>query len=161
MCPQGRDGDLYIYDETDQGTLYLDFFEGLHDMEFEELNEYTIALTKVVLAFTGLEVYCTDARIYWFVPENERLHVEKELPCLPGETTFYIQKQIRSGLEGQGFNRISSTYAFHNVFFLQWLLNGKKLSQFKYATVGESATGGIGTILAFTSGLKRRSGDLA
>ncbi len=137
------------YDETEKESLYLDFLEGLHDMVFEELNEYTVALTRAVLSFTDLEVYCTDSRIYWFVAENERLHVQDELPSLPAETTFYIQKQLKSGLEGQGFNRLSPTYAFHNIFFMQWILDGRKLSEFKYATVSVGAAGGIGAVLAY------------
>ena len=96
-----------IYDETDKDTLYLGFFDGLKSLEFEELNEYTIALTRVVLACTDMEVYCTDQRVCWFIPENERLHVVPVLPVLPGETTFYIQAQMRTGLEDRNFNILS------------------------------------------------------
>jgi len=51
--------------------------EGKKDMTFEELNEYTIALTKVVLSFTDLQVWCRDERILWFVPEHPRLHLSE------------------------------------------------------------------------------------
>ena len=137
------------YNETDQSTLYLDYLKGMKYLEYEELNEYSIALTKVVLSFTEMDVYCTDPRILWFIPENTRLHVESELPQLPEEVTIYVQKEFKNGLEGLGFNRLNATYAFHNVFFFQWLLNGRKLSQFKYATVDMGQGGGIGANLAF------------
>lgn len=138
-----------VYDETSKETLYLDFFDGLQHLEFEELNEYTIALTNVVLSFTNMDVYCADSRILWFVPENERLHVEEELPELPAEQTLYVQKQFRTGLEGHGFGRLSATYAFHNIFFFQWMLDGRDLSQFKYGTLDMGETGGIAGILAY------------
>lgn len=95
-----------MYDETDKETLYLKFLEGLRYLEFEELNEYTIALTRVVLSFTDMEVYCADPRIRWFLPEDARLHVENELPQLPPEKTLYVQKRYASGLDWRGYNRI-------------------------------------------------------
>ena len=138
-----------IYDETDKDTLYLGFFDGLKSLEFEELNEYTIALTRVVLACTDMEVYCTDQRVCWFIPENERLHVVPVLPVLPGETTFYIQAQMRTGLEDRNFNILSSVYAFHNVFFFQWILKGRKPDGFRYITMDVGDDGGIGAVLAY------------
>ncbi|MCR5356198.1 MAG: hypothetical protein K6E63_02220 [Lachnospiraceae bacterium] len=138
-----------IYDETDRDTLYLKFFDGLQYFEFEELNEYTIVLTKVVLSYTGMHVYCNDPRILWFVDKNERLHVESELPQLPGDVTFYVQKEFKTGIDGNDFNRLSATYAFHNIFFLQWILDGRPLSKFKYATVNIDTAGGIGAVLTF------------
>ncbi|MCR5542629.1 MAG: hypothetical protein K6F55_00645 [Eubacterium sp.] len=143
----------YIYDENDKGTLYLSFFDGLSNMVFEELNEYTIAISKVILQFTDMEIWCADERILWFIDENPRLHIEKDLPDdIYGDDCFYIQEQFRLGMEDNNFKRLCSTYAFHNIFFLQWILNGKAFSQYKYMTLPIDATGGIGAIL---SGYKR------
>lgn len=143
----------YIYDENDKGTLYLSFFDGLNNMVFEELNEYTIAISKVILQFTDMEIWCADDRIRWFIDENPRLHIVEELPDdIYGDDCFYIQEQFRLGMEDNNFNRLCSTYAFHNIFFLQWILNGKTFSQYKYMTLPVDATGGIGAIL---SGYKR------
>lgn len=50
-----------LYDETDTGTLFLDFLNPFEAMMFEELNEYTVALTRVILANTGMDVWCRDA----------------------------------------------------------------------------------------------------
>ena len=143
----------FNYDENDKATLYLSFFDGLNNMVFEELNEYTIAISKVILQFTDMEIWCADDRIRWFIDENPRLHILKELPDdIYDDDCFYIQEQFRMGMEDNNFNRLCSTYAFHNIFFLQWILNGKAFSQYKYMTLPIDATGGIGAIL---SGYKR------
>ncbi|MBQ9437525.1 MAG: hypothetical protein IJU50_04265 [Lachnospiraceae bacterium] len=137
------------YDETDKETLYLDYFKGLNRCIFEELNEYTIVLTKVMLSFTEMEVYCQDERIYWFVAENPRLHIVEELPeDRFAEGTFYIQNEMKCGLEDNNFNRLNSTYAFHNIFFLQWMLNGKDFSNYRFFTLPINDNGGIGAVLS-------------
>ena len=107
----------YTYDENDKETLYLSFFDGLKNMVFEELNEYTIAISRVILKFTDMEIWCADERIRWFLDENSRLHIVEELPeNLYKDDCFYIQEQFRLGMEDNNFNRLSSTYAFHNIF---------------------------------------------
>ena len=129
----------FVYDENDKDTLYLDFFDGLNKMVFEELNEYTIAISRVILKFTDMEIWCADERIGWFIDENPRLHIVKELPDdIYGDDCFYIQEQIRVGLEDNNFKRLSNTYAF--------------FSNYKYMTLPVNDTGGIGAIL---SGYKR------
>lgn len=136
------------YDETDKESLYLKFFDGKRDMTFEELNEYTIALTKVVLSFTDMQVWCKDERILWFVPEHPRLHLSELDPEQRFvETTFYIQEAFRCGMEDNNYDRLSSTYAFHNVFVLQWALDGRKMSDYKFMTMPIDATAGIGALL--------------
>ena len=143
----------YVYDENDKSTIYLDYFNGLKKMVFEELNEYTIAISRVILQVTEMEIWCADERILWFIDENPRLHIVEELSDdIYDDDCFYIQEQFRMGLEDNNFNRLNSTYAFHNIFFLQWILNGKAFSQYKYVTIPIDATGGIGAIL---SGYKR------
>lgn len=139
-----------IYDENDTETLWLEFFDGVQSMVFEELNEYTIVLTKLVLSVTDIEVYCTDRRILFFVPEHERLHILDSLPeDLDKETLLYIQKELASGIEDGRFRTMSSTYAFHNVFVLQWILAGRDLSKFKFITVDIDEWAGIGAILSY------------
>ena len=137
------------YDETDKDSLYLDFFKGLDTCIFEELNEYTIVLTKVMLSFTDMDIYCRDERIHWFAGDNPRLHVVQELPENRfAESTFYIQEEMRSGLEDYSFNRLSSTYAFHNIFFLQWMLDGKAFANYRFFTMAINDAGGIGAVLS-------------
>ena len=86
-------------------------------MMFEELNEYTIAISRVILNFTEMEIWCTDERILWFIDDDPRLHIEKELPENKfDDDSFYIQEKLRVGMEDNNFNRLSNTYAFHNIF---------------------------------------------
>ncbi len=142
--------DYCIYDENDTGTLWLEFFDGVRDMMFEELNEYTIVLTRLVLSVTDIEVYCTDFRILWFVPENERLHVREHLPeDTDRESLLYIRKERASGIEDGRFRTLSSTYAFHNVFLMQWILGGRRLSDYRFITVEIEEFGGIGAVLSY------------
>ena len=139
-----------IYDENDTQTLWLGFFDGVKNMVFEELNEYTVILTKLVLSVTDIEVYCTDPRIFYFIQESARLHVQDRLPQnLDNDTLLYIKKDLASGIEDGRFRTLSSTYAFHNVFVLQWILAGRDFSQFKYITVDIEDWAGIGAILSY------------
>ncbi|MBO4902070.1 MAG: hypothetical protein J5518_04695 [Lachnospiraceae bacterium] len=141
-----------VYDENDTQTLWMGFFDGVTNMVFEELNEYTIVLTKLVLRETDIDVYCTDERILYFVPGQERLHVVKDLPKdLDPDSLLTIQKELASGIEDGTFRTLSSTYAFHNVFVLQWILNGRDLSHFRFITVDISDWAGIGAILSYVA----------
>lgn len=139
-----------VYDENDLETMWMGFFDGVKNMVFEELNEYTIVLTRVLLSNTDIEVYCTDSRIYYFMPGHERLHVSEEHPSnLDRETLLYIQKELGSGIEDGRFRTLSSTYAFHNVFLLQWILDGRDFSRFRFITVEIEEWAGIGAILSY------------
>ena len=131
------------YDEKDTKTLYLEFLEQFERMMFEELNEYTIVLTKVILTNTEMEIWCQDERIFWFTGETDRIRVVDSFPeDRFSDTTFYIQEQHRCGLEDGNFKRLSSVYAFHNVFFLQWLLNGRDLKNLRFLTLPVNNAGG-------------------
>ncbi|MBR6160078.1 MAG: hypothetical protein IKQ40_07220 [Lachnospiraceae bacterium] len=139
-----------IYDEEDTDSLWMGFFDGVSNMIFEELNEYTIVLTKLVLEHTDIEVYCMDQRILWFIPSDARLHVCDKFPeALDKDSLLYIQKELGSGIEDGRFRTLSSTYAFHNVFLLQWILDGRDLSHFKFITVDIDEWAGIGLILSY------------
>ena len=139
-----------IYDENDRETLWMGFFDGVKNMVFEELNEYTVVLTKLVLKATDIEVYCSDQRILYFTEAQERLHVRDQLPDdLDKGSLLYIQKELASGIEDGRFRTLSSTYAFHNVFVMQWILNGRALSDFRFITVDIAEWAGIGAILSY------------
>ena len=137
------------YDEADRETLYLDFLDQFDTTMIEELNEYTIALSRVILANTNMDIWCRDERIFWFTGKNPRIRIVEEFPENRfSETTLYIQAQHRCGLEDGHFNRLGPVYAFHNVFFLQWILNGRNFRKFKFLTMPISEVGGIGALLS-------------
>ena len=137
------------YDETDSGSLYLEYLQQFERMMFEDLDEYTIVLTKVALANTQLDIWCQDARIFWFTGETDRIHIVEQFPeDRFADNTLYIQEQHRCGLEDGNFKRVSPVYAFHNVFFLQWILNGRDLKNFRFLTLPINDAGGIGALLS-------------
>ena len=138
-----------FYDETNTPTLFLEFLHPFERMMFEELNEYTIVLTKVILSETKMDIWCRDERIFWFIEKKERIHVVDTFPENRfADTTLYIQEQYRCGLEDGNFKRLSAVYAFHNVFFLQWILNGRDMKDFQYLTLPINDAGGIGALLS-------------
>ena len=137
------------YDEADTSTLYLEYLRQFDTMMFEELDEYTIVLTKVVLANTEMDIWCQDERIFWFTGETGRIHIVDQFPeDRFADSTFYIQEQHRCGLEDGNFKRLSPVYAFHNVFFLQWILNGRDLKNYRFLTLPINDVGGIGALLS-------------
>ena len=106
-------------------------------------------LTKVILTNTEMEIWCQDERIVWFTGETDRIHIVDSFPeDRFSDTTLYIQEQHRCGLEDGNFKRLSSVYAFHNVFFLQWLLNGRDLKNLRFLTLPINNAGGIGALLS-------------
>ena len=138
-----------FYDEEDAPTLYLEYLQQFDRMIFEELNEYTIALTRVIMTNTEMDIWCRDERILWFTGECDRIHIVDKFPeDRFADNTLYIQEQHRCGLEDGNFKRVSAVYAFHNVFFLQWILNGRDLKDFKFLTLPINDSGGIGALLS-------------
>ncbi|MBR1709928.1 MAG: hypothetical protein IJ719_14055 [Clostridia bacterium] len=138
-----------FYDETDTRTLYLEYLQQFDRMMFEELNEYTIVLTRVILSNIEMDIWCRDERIFWFTGECERIHIVDTFPENRfADTTLYIQEQHRCGLEDGNFKRMSAVYVFHNVFFLQWILGGRDLKNYKFLTLPINDAGGIGALLS-------------
>ena len=96
-----------------------------------------------------MDIWCCDHRIFWFTGETDRFHIVDTFPENRfADHTLYIQEQHRCGLEDGNFKRLSAVYAFHNVFFLQWILNGRDLKQFKFLTLPINDAGGIGALLS-------------
>ena len=138
-----------FYDETDTPTLYLEYLQPFDRMMFEELNEYTVVLTRVILSNTEMDIWCRDERIFWFTGACDRIHIVDTFPENRfADTTLYIQAQHRCGLEDGNFKRLSAVYAFHNVFFLQWILGGRDLKNYKFLTLPINDAGGIGALLS-------------
>lgn len=137
------------YDEYDEKSLYLDVFNGFSDISFESVNEYNVALAKVCLKYTEMELYFTDERILLFVPESTRLHVVESLPenrGVPGH--MLVKDSFDFGFGPSKFCAFCSTYAFHNVFFMQGYLDGRPLERFKFASLHFDDHGGLGSNLS-------------
>lgn len=137
----------YLYDETNRDALYLDMFDEYNGVIFEELNEYSVVLTKVILAYTNREVWISDERIYWFTEPHERLHVTKEFPDMVKDNVIHCGKTFSLGFPSGDFRLISVTPLFNNVFLWQWL-SDIPLADVKYVEIGLGMVAGIGAILA-------------
>lgn len=137
----------YLYDETDRDALYLDIFQEYNGAVFEELNEYSVVLTKIILDYTDKEVWVSDERIYWFVEPHERLHVTDELPDREAGNVLRSGQRFSLGFNSGDFRSISLIPLFNNVFIWQWLTD-IPLADVKYVEVGLGMVAGIGAILA-------------
>ncbi len=136
-----------IYDENDSSKLYLKIFDGFDAVTFEDLNEYSIVLTKILLAHTQLDVYFSDERILWFVEPHERLKIVDELPEKTSANAFYVCARMCSGYAEGLRDQMSSEFLFHNVFVFQWLTD-LPLDQVKYVEITVSYIVGIGGLLS-------------
>lgn len=137
----------YEYDETNQDTLYLDVFRDYNGAVFEELNEYSVVLTKIILEYTKREVWIPDERIYWFVEPHDRLHVTNDLPDMAEDNVLRSTERFSLGYNSGDFRSISLIPLFNNVFIWQWL-SDIPLSDVKYVEVGLGMAAGIGAVLA-------------
>ncbi len=136
----------YLYDETDRDTLYLEVFRDYNGVVFEELNEYSVVLAKVILSYTNKDVWLSDERIYWFVEPHKRLHVTKDLPDMAEGNVIRCGKRFSLGYTSGDFWMISATPLFNNVFLWQWLTD-IPLSDVKYVEVGLGMVAGVGAVL--------------
>jgi len=136
-----------LYDEFKKEALYLEMFAPYSGVVFEELNEYTIVLTGIILRYTDKEVYIKDSRILWFVKPDARLHVTDTLPDYRAIHAIYSGKTVSVGYGGGQPDCISPTPLFHNVFLWQWITD-LPLDQVKYAEMAVGRIAGVGAILA-------------
>ena len=139
--------DYAIYDEDDTDSLYLEYFGLFKALCIEEANEYTIVLSKLAIKHSDMEIYCLDGRLKKFFEDNERIHIVDAFPEL-AERMFLrvVSKPDRSRGVMNPFVT-PSVFAFHNIFFLQALLNGKKLKDVKYLEYVVEERSGIASIL--------------
>ncbi|MCI1721895.1 MAG: hypothetical protein LKM35_00500 [Lachnospiraceae bacterium] len=137
----------FMYDEYKKEALYLEMFAPYSGVIFEELNEYSVVLTGIILRYTDKEVYIPDKRIYWFAESDERLHVTEDLPDYRRIHAIYSGRTVSVGYGGGNPDSISPTPLFHNVFLWQWLTD-LPTDQVKYAEVAIGHIAGVGSVLA-------------
>lgn len=131
-----------VYDEYDDSKIYLKLFEGYNGVRFEDINEYSVVLAKLLLRKTNLKVYFDDERIKWFIDENENLVINANHP--DGRIMTVNNEYERLNYE-LIFDKTWYVSLFHNVFVLQWVTD-LPLNQIKYAELTVLKTEGIGSI---------------
>lgn len=142
-----NDFDLYPsyedYDEKDPDRLCLDIFEDFDAVFFEELCEYSIVLANVILNFTGKKAVFSDERIYWFIKEQDRLKIARDLP--EGKSLIVSKEYHPCGIS-QDFSRMDPILVFHQVFVFQWMTD-RPLCNIRYAAITVPKSEGIGSVL--------------
>ncbi|MDO4960949.1 MAG: hypothetical protein Q4E57_03725 [Eubacteriales bacterium] len=134
------------YDENDDSRIYMHAFDDFEEIFFEEANEYTIVLAKLILRKTGLTVWFKDERVLWFIEPENRLKIVSEFPEKK-ETSYLCPADFTSGYMRGRRDLDSAEFLFTNVFVLQYLTD-LPLKDIKYAEASVTQISGVGGILA-------------
>ena len=135
------------YDETDLDTICMEFFDIYKAIFYDEVNEYNVVSAKLALAHTDIEVYSLDERFKLFIGENERLDIVSEFPELPEKTYLHVLAKRPNKPRGLNFYFMNAAFVFHNLFFMQDLLGGKKLKDIKYLEYVVEERSGIASVI--------------
>lgn len=140
--------DYFDYDEYDRDHLYLKIFDPYSDVYLRDLNEYTVAIARLLLAFTDKKVYISDRRFLRFIRPTENLTVQPAAPEIrSGRLMTVVQPLVMAALPGK-YDLVDSLELFHNVFCHQYLSSLSEL-HIKGVVVTVPKTEGIGSILNY------------
>lgn len=143
-----------MYDENDTSKMSFDIFDGIRKVWFQEANEYTITVAKLLLAHTDICMTFADRRVSMFLPESERLRISDEAP---DPTDSELLRVIDSFFPAPSFNtanQLDQVYCFHHIFFFQGL-SDLPLEKIRYAEIVAPKFEGIGSILSVYARLGR------
>ena len=138
------------YDETWTDRICLEFLNNFREACFEAIDEYALVCAKLMLLHTEMDVYFTDRRVAWFLPESGHLHIVPELPWNKDnkeKTTLYVIPGVREmGYFQKDYSYISSMPLFNNLFFWQGLTD-LPFEQIKYVEMILYKDFGLGAVL--------------
>ncbi len=138
------------YDESDTEKLCLAFLAQYREAMFEAVDEYAVVCATLLLQHTNADVYFTDSRAGWFLPESGRLHIVDSLPktkdTKDASTLYVIPGIMETGYTHKDYSYLSSLPLFHNVFFWQWLTD-KPFDEIQYVEMVLYKSLGLGAIL--------------
>ena len=132
------------YSIEEKSSLYLNFFRIFRTVVLRSVNEYTVALAKVLLRYTKLSVLTTDSRMAWFFEDRIPCIPESELPA--GRDVMVIGDVADDEVFDVSFHKIGPVCAFHNVFFLQGQ-GALSLADTPFAELVIDEGAGIGSVL--------------
>ena len=135
-----------VYEEADTEKLCFDVFDGFRQVWFQEVSEYTVVLTRLLLSHTNMSVLWKDGRIRWFFPEEEKITITGEEPGSLDEQTLKVINTFHASAFTCDFVTMDPVVLFHHVFVLQWLTK-LPMKQVKYAEILVAQSEGIGSIL--------------
>lgn len=140
--------DFQKYDENNTGYIVLEQFDSRNAVVFDEVNEYTVVIGKVLLRERkDLDIYYRDPKILWFLPTSEKLHAGGELPA-DTEKVLYVTKPLGMSYQSTVGNKLSVLAVFQSMFYLQ-AITDKDLRSIKYIRIQfDSGLTGIGAIMS-------------
>ncbi|MBQ9518572.1 MAG: hypothetical protein IJR59_01600, partial [Firmicutes bacterium] len=142
------------YDESDVKSLYLKFFDMYRAILIDEADEYTVVITKLALEHTDIDIYSLDTKLEKFAGKHDKLHIVSEYPELPEKTYLLIPVKPPEKFMGLNPYCFMSAMAFHNIFFLQDMLEGKNIEDIKYLEYVVEERSGIASIIMRLSAFK-------
>ena len=135
----------YIYDENAKNRLCFDIFDGIDKVWFEEVSEYTVVLTKILLKHTGIKIFWKDERIKWFCPDEDRIEMAND-PGQGEKSLLRVINTFHASAFVCDFNTMDPVVLFHHVFVYQWLTD-HDMESMKYAEILVARSEGIGSVL--------------
>ena len=135
-------GDYFDYDEDRAGDLYLDVFNTHPVIFFQEADEYSLVLAKLLLKHTDKTVYFADEMVRFFLEESDRMIIGTP----SGVNALSVSLSNPGNPSGFGDTN-NPVYLFHDVFFLELLSGGRPLSEVRSFVLEMGKEEGIGSIL--------------
>lgn len=146
--------DFLTYDEYDTESIDLITFKDYGQMMCMQANEYSIAIARIALRETQMKVYFMDPRAAWFLDPSDRLFIGQK-PTEQKLTLLLVGAMgnsfAKSGTDLATTPPMSDIFIFLSLFWLQDILDGRKMKDIKYLEFpyGQSAVG-IGGLLLKT-----------
>ncbi len=136
----------FRYDEYAKERLCFDIFEGYDSVWFEEIGEYTVVLTGVLLRFSDKRILWKDERIKWFYPDEDRIEIISDDPGPGTKNVLRVIKAFHNSAFVCDYDNMDPVVLFHHVFVYQWLTD-LDMDKVKYAEILVARSEGIGSIL--------------
>ncbi|SKB69957.1 hypothetical protein SAMN06296386_10446 [Lachnospiraceae bacterium] len=142
---------FHSYDENDKDNICLDFLKAFKKIEFEVIDEYSIAVARAALKYTDIDIYYIDDRLEWFVENSDKLHKVESFSNERDKNVLRVTPSpFEMGYTKRDWSTVFSLAAFQNLFFWQSFTEGQK-GPFKYVEVVLTQIAGIGGILSYMS----------
>ena len=141
------------YDENDIRKLSLDIFDGKNSVWFEDVNEYTVVIAKLLLKRTDLKIIFADERISLFIPVSDRLNISKEEPDRNDMSLLRVINSFYAAPVFHDKNQFDQIHCFHHIFLFQ-LLSDLPIEKISYAEMVVPKSEGIGSLLSVYARMK-------
>ena len=132
----------FYYDENNIDKINLELLSGFNEIFFEEANEYTLTIGKLVSKYCRLKITYRDDNVLLFPWLVDKVKVNNK-PLT--DKYIYIQKDYYGVFTTP--ERYHTLDFFHSLFLLQWLTDLPK-EKIKYLSLSIRKTEGIGSIIS-------------